>query len=204
MILRGETSGAEAKVTDVRLISDEKRCINRIILYTQEASLPSAPEFRTGTNTFRLSSSAVDSRSPVDRASVAESSFNSRGTLNTLQEDVLSIRTADIQRTTREDSTTISNQTTNTFQQTLGFDSRTTEQVQWFDPLAESFEVTEANGIFVSSVDIFFQTKDDVIPVTMQIRTMQTGLPTTTIVPFGEVVMDPEQVNTFRIWYYSN
>ena len=30
----------------------------------------------------------------------------------------------------------------------------------------------------------------------MQIRTMQTGLPTTTIVPFGEVVMDPEQVIT--------
>ena len=54
----------------------------------------------------------------------------------------------------------------------------------------------QANGIFVSSVDIFFQTKDDTIPVTLQIRTMQTGLPTTTIVPFGEVVMDPEQVIT--------
>ena len=193
MILRGETSGAEAKVTDVRLISDEKGALIGSF-FIPEASLPSAPEFRTGTNTFRLSSSAVDSRSPVDRASVAESSFNSRGTLNTLQEDVLSIRTADIQRESREDSTTISNQTTNTFQQTTGFDTRSTEQVQWFDPLAESFEVTEANGIFVSSVDVFFQTKDDVIPVTCQIRTMQTGFPTRKIVPFGEVVMDPEQV----------
>jgi hypothetical protein len=194
MILRGETSGAEAKVTDVRLISDEKGALIGSF-FIPEASLPSAPEFRTGTNTFRLSSSAVDSRSPVDRASVAEATFNSRGTLNTLQEDVLSVRTADIQRQSREDSTTISNQSTNVFQQTVGFDNRTTEQVQWFDPLAESFEVTEANGIFVSSVDIFFQTKDDVIPVTCQIRTMQTGFPTRTIVPFGEVVMDPEQVN---------
>ena len=195
MTLRGETSGAEAKVTDVRLISDEKGALIGSF-FIPEASLTSAPEFRTGTNTFRLSSSSIDSRSPVDRASVAESIFTSRGTLNTLQEDVLSVRTADIQRTTREDSTTVSNQTTRTFQQTTGFDARTTEQVQWFDPLAESFEVTEANGIFVSSVDIFFQTKDDVIPVTMQIRTMQTGLPTTTIVPFGEIVMDPEQVIT--------
>ena len=195
MTLRGETSGAEAKITDVRLISDEKGALIGSF-FIPEASLTSAPEFRTGTNTFRLSSSSIDSRSPVDRASVAESIFTSRGTLNTLQEDVLSVRTADIQRTTREDSTTVSNQTTRTFQQTTGFDARTTEQVQWFDPLAESFEVTEANGIFVSSVDIFFQTKDDVIPVTMQIRTMQTGLPTTTIVPFGEIVMDPEQVIT--------
>ena len=55
--------------------------------------MSSAPEFRTGTNTFRLSSSAVDSRAPIDRASVAESTFTSRGTLNTLQEDVLSVRT---------------------------------------------------------------------------------------------------------------
>ena len=30
----------------------------------------------------------------------------------------------------------------------------------------------------------------------MQIRTMQTGLPTTTIVPFGEVTMDPDQITT--------
>ena len=48
----------------------------------------------------------------------------------------------------------------------------------------------------MSSCDIFFQTKDENIPVTLQIRTMQTGLPTTKIVPFGEVTLDPEQVST--------
>ena len=88
MTLRGETSGAEAKITDVRLISDEKGALIGSF-FIPEASLTSAPEFRTGTNTFRLSSSSIDSRSPVDRASVAESIFTSRGTLNTLQEDVL-------------------------------------------------------------------------------------------------------------------
>ena len=195
MVLRGETSGAEAKVTDVRLISDEKGALVGSF-FVPEASLVSTPEFRTGTNTFRLSSSSVDSRSPSDRASTAESIFTSRGTLNTLQEDVLSVRTADIQRMSREDATTVSNQTTRTFQTTAFGGSRTSEQIEWLDPLAESFEVTEANGIFVSSADIFFQTKDDSIPVTLQIRTMQTGLPTTKIVPFGEVVLDPDQVTT--------
>ena len=195
MVLRGETSGAEAKVTDVRLISDEKGALIGSF-FVPEASLVSTPEFRTGTNTFRLSSSSVDSRSPSDRASTAESIFTSRGTLNTLQEDVLSVRTADIQRMSREDATTVSNQSTRNFQTSAFGESRTSQQTEWLDPLAESFEVTEANGIFVSSADIFFQTKDDSIPVTLQIRTMQTGLPTTTIVPFGEVVLDPDQVIT--------
>ena len=77
MVLRGETSGAEAKVTDVRLISDEKGALIGSF-FIPEASLSSAPEFRTGTNTFRLSSSAVDYRAPIDRASVAESTFTSR------------------------------------------------------------------------------------------------------------------------------
>ena len=195
MVLRGETTGAEAKVTDVRLISDEKGALVGSF-FIPEASLTSAPEFRTGTNTFRLSSSAADSRAPIDRASVAESIFTSRGTLNTLQEDVLSVRTADIQRSTVEDATTVSNQTTREFQNQAFGELRMSQQVAWIDPLAESFEVTEANGIFVSSADIFFQTKDDSIPVTLQIRTMQTGLPTTKIVPFGEVVMDPDQITT--------
>jgi hypothetical protein len=43
---------------------------------------------------------------------------------------------------------------------------------------------------------VFFKSKDTKnLPITMQIRTMQTGLPTTTIIPFGEVVLDPSQVN---------
>ena len=49
--------------------------------------------------------------------------------------------------------------------------------------------------MFITAVDVFFKTKDNAIPVTCQIRTMQTGLPTNTIVPFGEVVYEPTQVN---------
>ena len=90
---------------------------------------------------------------------------------------------------------TVTNQTVVRTLQTQAFEERTVAQNQWFDPLAESFEVVDDNGVFVSSCDIFFQTKDTNIPVTLQIRTMQTGLPTNTIVPFGEVVYEPSQVN---------
>jgi len=63
------------------------------------------------------------------------------------------------------------------------------------DPLAQTFTVNDTSGIFVTSVDCFFQTKDDDLPVTLEIRTVETGLPTNKILPFSTTVLDPSQVN---------
>jgi hypothetical protein len=63
------------------------------------------------------------------------------------------------------------------------------------DPLAQSFYVAESNGIFATKVDLYFGTKDDLLPVTVQLRTMKAGVPTTEIIPFSEVVLDPREVN---------
>jgi hypothetical protein len=193
MKLVGQTSGAEATVTDMRLISDEKGVLIGT-LFIPNSTLPTAPQFTTGTKTFRITSSVVNSLSPVDNPSTAETSFYAEGVLDTLQDDVIGIRNVDVQRETVTDST-VTNQTVTRTVQTQAFEDRTVSQNQWYDPLAESFEVVEDNGVFVSSCDIFFQTKDTNIPVTLQIRTMQTGLPTNTILPFGEVVYEPSQVN---------
>ena len=193
MRLVGQTSGAEATISDFRLVSDEKGSLIGS-LFIPNSSLPAVPEFRTGVKTFRVTSSPVNSLSPVDNPSTAETSFRAEGTLDTVQEDVIGIRNAEVQRETLTDSTT-TNQTLTRNVQNVAFEDRTVSQNQWYDPLAESFEVVDDNGVFVSSCDIFFQTKDDAIPVTLQIRTMQTGLPTNTILPFGEVVYEPSQVS---------
>ena len=63
------------------------------------------------------------------------------------------------------------------------------------DPLAQTFTINDTSGIFITSVDCFFQTKDDDLPVTLQIRTVETGLPTSKILPFSIVVVDPADVN---------
>ena len=63
------------------------------------------------------------------------------------------------------------------------------------DPLAQSFFVNSADGMFVTAIEAFFQVKDTTLPVTMQIRTMRDGTPTTTILPFGEVDLLPSEVN---------
>ena len=75
-------------------------------------------------------------------------------------------------------STTLSNNTTQ-------------EIIGWYDPLAQSFLVEDAGGIFVTKCDVFFRTKDDMdIPVVFQIRSMKNGLPTQHVLPFSEIVLD--------------
>lgn len=63
------------------------------------------------------------------------------------------------------------------------------------DPLAQSFYVENAKGVFITSVDLFFITKDPTLPVTVQLRPMELGQPTEKVYPFGEVVVDPKNIN---------
>ena len=39
----------------------------------------------------------------------------------------------------------------------------------------------------ITSIDCFFQSKDDNIPITLQVREVVNGYPSTTILPFTEV-----------------
>jgi hypothetical protein len=59
------------------------------------------------------------------------------------------------------------------------------------DPLAQSFYVPPGPGIFVTQVDLFFRTKDSLLPVTIQLRPLKNGVPTEDVYPFSEVVVDP-------------
>ena len=63
------------------------------------------------------------------------------------------------------------------------------------DPLAQSFNLPAGNGLFVTKIDLYFAAKDDVLPVTVQLRPMSLGLPTETVYPFSEVSIDPKDVN---------
>ena len=54
------------------------------------------------------------------------------------------------------------------------------------DPLAQSFIVDEEDGLFVTSLDVFFATKSSTIPVRCEIRNMVNGYPGQKIVPFSQ------------------
>jgi hypothetical protein len=56
--------------------------------------------------------------------------------------------------------------------------------------------VTDDGGIFLTSLDVFFSTKDQNIPITCQIRTTQVGTPTSTIIAFSQVTLEADEVQT--------
>ena len=68
------------------------------------------------------------------------------------------------------------------------------------DPLAQAFYVGSdglgaLTGIYLTSVDLYFASADPVLGVTVEIRTMQNGTPTTTVVPLSQVHLNANQVN---------
>ena len=67
------------------------------------------------------------------------------------------------------------------------------------DPLAQTFYVNESehpDGYFVSSVDLFFKTKSAVDDITVQIRPVVNGYPSSKdIVPFAIATLSPDLVN---------
>lgn len=181
-VLVGNTSGARAVVKDRRLISDLVGSIKGAFFIPNPAN-NSNPRWATGSRVFRLSSSEQDSRLPGAVDSAAEAEYTARGTLNTLQENILAVRNATIVRDTVSQRRTVRTVRTNT------------RQVGWWDPLAQSFLLEEQGGTFVTGVDIFFGTKDTKIPISMQIRPMENGYPTKDILPFSDVTLNPTEVD---------
>ena len=62
-------------------------------------------------------------------------------------------------------------------------------------PLAQSFYVVPETGIFATSVDLYFYSKDASQPVTIQLRPMKLGIPDTIVYPESEVTLYSNEVN---------
>ena len=58
-------------------------------------------------------------------------------------------------------------------------------------PIAQSFFVAEPGGIYVTKVDLFFQTADQNAPVSIEIRPMVNGMPSSSLVIPGSVTSLP-------------
>ena len=185
MMLVGETSGALAVVTNVRFVSD----IGANLIgsfYIPDPDVVVHPRYETGEKVLTLINNETLDRNNAQ--TVADEGFRSTGILETVQEDIVSVRNARIE-------TTAVTETRNTGQWRATGDFTTGRWVQ-FDPLAQSFFVEDPSGVFLTSCDVYFATKDDTqLPVTFQLRTMQNGLPTTKVIPFSEIVKSPSEIS---------
>jgi hypothetical protein len=195
MILVGQTSGAQAIISNVRLISDISATLIGSF-YIPNPNSSSNPSFETGNKVFTLTNSAINDQN--NATTIAEEGFISSGTLETVQENIISIRNARIENKQefeeRATSKTTGTQVIST--QAISSSSRTNVDIVWYDPLAQSFLVEDETGVFLTKCEVFFSSKDDLdIPVTFQLRTMQGGFPTQKVIPFSEVILNPSDVN---------
>ena len=68
------------------------------------------------------------------------------------------------------------------------------------DPIAQSFYVSPTDhpsGVFVTSVDLFFRNRGEMLPVEVQIRPTVNGVPSAnSVIPHAIAIKDPDEINT--------
>ena len=132
--------------------------------------------FKTGERTIRLVDNNLNDA--VNQDSIGEAKYTATGILQTKQENFLTTRSLQKQRTI------------------------TNNIVRWNvrrDPTAQSFFVESLPfpaGMHVSSVEVYFRTKSTNVPITMELRRVINGVPESDpSIPYGTSILKAEQVS---------
>ena len=204
--LTGQSSGAVATVTSVNLNSDNWGDLIGAFFFRNANVTPKPPNlFTVGTKTFRVTSSA-DGTIPIPGAAALSSSasgtYLGSGTVLTQQNNVVQVRNPP-RPPQRENEIEVrtSTETTRSEQLVRVFGGR--RRRNWRrrrrrgrkDPLAQSFTV-DGSGAFLTSFDVYFAAKDETAKLTVQLATVELGIPTINLVQdFTEVVLEPKDIN---------
>ena len=63
------------------------------------------------------------------------------------------------------------------------------------DPIAQTFTISNREGVFVPKIDIYFKTKSATNGIEIQLREVINGYPGNKVVPYGQKVITPSEVN---------
>jgi len=128
-----------------------------------------------------LTDSSTDTVASTE--SVAEKIFRVQGLLESRTGRISSTRPMEAKRENVKEK--------NVTQDTI---NRVSTSTNWINPLSQTFIVDKSeneNGIYASSVDIFFSAVDATLPVTLQLRPVINEAPSSSqIIPFSEVIVD--------------
>ena len=186
MRLVGETSGAEAEINQIRLITDDFGSVLGAYYIPPD-------RFENGTNTALLASLRPQDAYPGLNFSRAAADHFSEGTLVT--ETTLE-RTEPAPPVIPEPVIiNITNVTNNiTVEETVIVNNSPPPELD-DDPLAQTFFVEENPGIFMTSVDFFFATKSETVPIELRVANVVNGYPSRNVVKNSGVVLNPDQVS---------
>ena len=216
--LVGSQSQATATIRPIRLISDILGDLIGSFFFRDPLGSP-VPQlrFENGTKTFKLTSSASNSRPLLGSPSISEveTDYRTSGVVDTFRQSTVVVRlpppppqpvvfnitnefiTNEITNITEVTEVTNVTNVTNNITNVTEVTEVIREQViiQRGDPLAQSFTVDES-GAFLTAVDLYFRSKDIKEKLTVQVRTMELGIPTLVLLQdFAQVVLEPSQVN---------
>lgn len=201
-LLVGSISGATATVITHTtnsyangLMTDSHGGLNFLFNIPNSEAL----HFRTGKRELALLD--ITSYDLIQSNSSSTGIYAAEGHVETKERTVNAVRNATTVTTNANDTRTITDTS-----------KRVVSDTGWYDPLAQTFlvdgfpETIPAGGVseksgsgggcFLTSVDIFFATKDASMPVTLDIRNVVNGYPGRSILPFSQVTKTPSQVNT--------
>lgn len=139
-------------------------------------------KFLTGSRTFRLIDNQTNNL--TESETHADGTYTASGVLETKQNSILSTAVPELVRTRVTDKRVVTKK-------------KTVTTTAWIDPLAQSFLITNPEGVYLTGVDLYFEkkpTEADAAPVEIYIVPTETGLPTQTVVPFTNVTVDVEDV----------
>ena len=169
-----------------------------------EFFIPNGPtqRFRTGTREFKLLDITVNDEE--NASSFAVFPFVAAGAIETVERQIKSTRIRNIVTGVRSD-VTMGSSVTGTTSSIVGTSriNRLTGQSEFtgiltprqVDPLAQSFFIPEQEGAFLTKCDVWFKTKDTVVPVQMQIRPVVNGHPSSSdIVPGSILFKSPSAI----------
>ena len=162
------------------------------------------PKFRTGEVEFRITASSTNAKAGVggitsDPPTAGQTIYQAKGILETEQETIIATRNAVVVQTNVSQDTSITSSSSTARrirrqQQDDGEDHNGNDN-PGRDPLAQTFMVSEDDGCFITKIDAFFQKKDNILPVWVEIRNVINGYPGPKVLPFGRKLIEPSEVN---------
>ncbi len=168
IVFSGRSSGAEAKVSTIRLVADTFGDLLGSFWFRDPLASPPPPlRWRIGTRTFKLTSSSTNA-TPLPGSlliSSGETTYTAVGRVDEYTNTLVIVR-------------------------------RPPPPPPRRDPLAQSF-TTDETGAFLTGVDLYFANKDDNEKITVEVRTVELGTPTLQVVAdYARVTLEPSQINT--------
>ena len=195
MVLVGSRSNARARIKNLRLVSDLSSTLIGSF-YIPDPNNINNPKFESGTKVFRITSDPNNDMGDI--TTIAEEEYISSGIIGIVDDNTISVRKNRLENTHQFNSLIASSGSNTQIVpgKSIKNSSITHSDINaWYNPLSQSFSVMDDTGIFLTRCDIFFRSKDNVnVPIVLQLRTMENGIPSQKVLPFSEIVLNPNQI----------